>query len=242
MGFRKMINADEVAVCVSGLARPGHEEALEVAKKVFPFDTFHMHWKGYTMPIVDRLTLFDEPQYDYHNLIDTKYKPDGDIWRRYTQGPRAKLYRRKGLLAKTKHNSKQTLAHYWLTETLPTKYKTIIKLRYDTILSEKVDFMPLLEKAQQGTVVGIAGSKPGYKVDTPLKLHTYKDCKRCTGPYLWDHIIFHPREKLKNVEKEFKNHNLMGAEWGWYQILHHQWGDNNYINVEGGNVLTGHRI
>jgi hypothetical protein len=33
----------------------------------------------------------------------------------------------------------------------------------------------------------------------------------------------------------------MGAEWGWYQILNLQWGDNNYINVEGGNVLTKHR-
>jgi len=236
-----MINPDEVAVCVSGLARPGHEEALKIAKRVFPFDTFHMHWKGYELPKVDNLILFDEPVYEYHNLLDTKYKPDCDIWRRYTKKSGGKLFRREGLLAKTKHNSKQTLAHYWLVNTLPEKYKTIIKLRYDTILSEKVDFMPLLEKAQQGTVVGIAGSKPGYFVDTPLKTHTYKDCRRCTGPYLWDHLIFHPRHKLKNVEQEFNNKNLMGAEWGWYQILNHQWNDNDYINVEGGNVLTAHR-
>jgi len=241
MGLYKMIKADEIAVCVSGLARPGYEEAIAIAKKVFPFDTFYMHWKGYDLPNVNNLKLFDEPTYDYHNLLDTKYKPDCHIWKRYTKQPGGKLFRREGLLAKTKHNSKQTLAHYWLTKTLPQKYKTIIKLRYDTILSEKVDFTPLLEKAQQGIVVGISGSKPGYDGDSPLKLHSYQCCRRCPGPYLWDHIIFHPRHKLKNVELEFKNKNLMGAEWGWYQILHHQWQDNNYINVEGGNVLAAHR-
>ena len=78
-------------------------------------------------------------------------------------------------------------------------------------------------------------------MDTPLKEHSYQDCNRCPGPYLWDHVIFHPRHKLQNVEEEFRNKNLMGAEWGWYQILHAQWHDNNYINVTGGNVLTSHR-
>ena len=96
-----MIKADEIAVCVSGLAREGYKEALQIAKRVFPFDTFHMHWKGYDLPDVDNLTLFDEPVYEYHNLLDTKYKPDCDIWRRYTQGPRAKLFRRKGFLTST---------------------------------------------------------------------------------------------------------------------------------------------
>ena len=41
MGFCKMI-----AVCVSGLAREGYKEALEIAKKVFPFDFYYMQWKG----------------------------------------------------------------------------------------------------------------------------------------------------------------------------------------------------
>lgn len=240
MGLCEMINKDEIAVCYSGLARPGYEESIEIAKRVFPFDTFYMHWKGYELPKVDNLKLFDEPVYQYHNLLETKYKPDCHIWRRYTK-PGGKIFRKPGLLKKTSNNSKQTLAHFWLVQTLPKKYKTIIKLRYDTILSEKVNFMPLLEKAQVGTVVGISGSSPGVDVDNPLQQHTYQDCNRCPGPYLWDHIIFHPRHKLQNVEEEFNNKNLMGAEWGWYQILHAQWQDNNYINVTGGNVLISHR-
>jgi len=241
MGLNKVMKSDEIAVCVSGLARPGYKKALEIAKKVFPFDTFYMQWQGYAPPEVDDCRFFEEPVYNYHNLTETKYKPDCHIWRRYTTPAVGKIYKRAGLYDKTKHNSKQTLAHYWLTNTLPEKYKTIIKLRYDTLLSVKEDFMPLLEKTvKDQTVIGIAGSAPGVDVDAPLKIHTYQDCKRCPGPYLWDHIIFHPRHKLKNVEKLFAEKNLMGAEWGWHQVLHHQWNDNNYLNVQGGNVLTAH--
>jgi hypothetical protein len=230
-----------IAVCVSGLARPGYKQALEIAKSVFPYDTFHMHWKGYDAPGVDQCKYFDEPHYDYHNLTETKYKPDCHIWRRYTKEGTGKIYRKPGLLEKTRANSKQTLAHYWLVNTLPEKYTTIIKLRYDTLLSTKVDFEPLLKKCiEQDTVIGIAGSSPGKDVDMPLKVHSYQDCRRCPGPYLWDHLIFHPRWKLKNVEKLWREKNLMGAEWGFYQVLHHQWNDNNYLNVEGGNVLTAH--
>ena len=236
MGFGQVI-----AVCVSGLARPGYKQALEIAKSVFPYDTFHMHWKGYDAPEVDQCEYFDEPHYDYHNLTETKYKPDCHIWRRYTKQGTGKIYRKPGLLEKTRANSKQTLAHYWLVNTLPEKYTTIIKLRYDTLLSTKVDFEPLLKKCiEQDTVIGIAGSVPGRDVDSPLKIHSYQDCRRCPGPYLWDHLIFHPRWKLKNVEKLWREKNLMGAEWGFYQVLHHQWNDNNYLNVEGGNVLTAH--
>ena len=33
MGLYKMIKADEIAVCVSGLARSGYEEAIAIAKR-----------------------------------------------------------------------------------------------------------------------------------------------------------------------------------------------------------------
>jgi hypothetical protein len=31
---------------------------------------------------------------------------------------------------------------------------------------------------------------------------------------------------------------LVGAEWGWWQILAEQWGENNFINVVGGECLA----
>ena len=115
-----------IAVCVSGLARPGYKKALEIARKVFPYDFFYMHWKDYDPPEVEDCRFFDEPSYNYHNLLETKYKPDCHIWRRYTRPTTGKIFRKPGLLEKTRHNSKQTLAHYWLTKSLPEKYTTII--------------------------------------------------------------------------------------------------------------------
>ena len=223
-----------IAVCVSGLAREGYKEVLQIAKKVFPYDTFYMQWKGYPTPDVPNCFLTDEPVYNYHNLLDTKTKPNCPVWRRYTKKPDGKIFRRQGLLEKTKHNSKQIIAHYRLVKTLPDKYKTIIKFRYDTILSTKVDFKPYIERAQNGEVIGFSGSVPGKDVDSPLKELGKKNW------YLLDHMIFHPREKLQNVDKLFENKNLLGAEWGWYQVLCHQWNDDNFMNVDGGNVLVTH--
>ena len=61
-----------IAVCVSGLAREGYKEALEIAKKIFPFDFYYMQWKGYPEPDVPNLFLTDEPVYNYHNITETK--------------------------------------------------------------------------------------------------------------------------------------------------------------------------
>ena len=223
-----------IAVCVSGLAREGYQQALEIAKKVFPYDFFYMQWKNYPKPDVPNCFLADEPVYNYHNLLDTKTKPNCPTWRRYTKKPNGKIFRKQGLLQKTKHNSKQIIAHYYLVKSLPSKYKTIIKLRYDTILSTKVNFAPFIERAQNGEVIGFSGSVLGKKVDDPLRELGKKEW------YLLDHLIFHPREKLQNVDKLFEDKNLLGAEWGWYQVLCHQWNDDNFMNVDGGNVLVTH--
>ena len=62
-----------------------------------------------------------------------------------------------------------------------------------------------------------------------------------TGPRckwrLFDHLLFHPRDRLQNVLKLKKEKNLLGAEWGWYQLLVDQWGDLKYKNVVGGESL-----
>ena len=243
-----MIGADEIAVCVSGLAREGYKEVIERAKKVFPYNFFYMQWEGYPQPDVPVCEYFIEPVYNYHNLLDTKYRPECAVLKRVTRTPNGKIFRKAGLLEQTRTNSKQILAHYWLVNKLPAQYKTIIKLRYDSVVSNQVDFTPFIERARCGTVVGFAGGEFGGDMDAPLREHSSNKhtecfhCRRCTGFYLFDHVIFHPREKLKNVEKLFNEKNLLGAEWGWHQILCHQWcEDNNYVNVTGGNRLVKHR-
>lgn len=106
----------------------------------------------------------------------------------------------------------------------------------------KIAFMKILELVvNNNIVIGIAGSEPGRDIDTPIRLHKRGDCMRCHGSYLFDHIIFHPRWKIQNVEKLWKNKNLSGAEWGAYQVFNHQWNDDNYMNTDGGNILARHR-
>ena len=40
--------------------------------------------------------------------------------------------------------------------------------------------------------------------------------------------------RLFEMKKEKK---LLGAEWGWYQLLIHQWDDVKYKNIAGGESL-----
>ena len=234
---QSMIRKEEIAVCINGLARDNYEHALKNTHKMFPYDTFYMHWSNRQKPNVPNCLYVDEPVYDYHNILETKTKPDCPLWRKYKE----KLKRKPGLWQTTKDNSKQILSHYYLVNSLPARYKTIIRLRYDLIVSTRVDFTPYMEMAQEGLVVGFGGSKVGLNVPPPfLSRHSHHDCRRCTGWMIWDHMFFHPRDRLKNVEKLYKERDLLGAEFGLYQVLCHQWGDKNYINVEGGTILTKH--
>lgn len=38
-----------------------------------------MQWKEYNKPEVDNCQFCDEPIYNYHNPLETKYKPDCSI-------------------------------------------------------------------------------------------------------------------------------------------------------------------
>jgi len=167
------------------------------------------------------------------------------LWKKYTRKPVAserggKIWWKPNLLKQTKDNSKQILGHFYLVNSLPTKYKVIIKMRYDVILSSKANYKKFIEKVQDaGCSVGFdAGGGENYGPQHELKEHNNGDCKRCTGWYLWDHLLIHNRDRLKNVDKFFENKDLLGAEWGWHQVLHHQWGDKNYQNVQGGETLV----
>jgi hypothetical protein len=77
--------------------------------------------------------------------------------------------------------------------------------------------------------------------DNPTPVHTLTEYDH-TGPRckwrLFDHLLFHPRERLKNVLKMKETKELIGSEWGWYQVLIHQWGDLKYKNIYGGDSLV----
>jgi hypothetical protein len=163
-----MLKESEIAVCISGLARDGYETALKNVYKVFPYDTFYLHWDGYGNLNLPNCLYVKEPEYDYHSTLDTKIKPDCKIWEGVNRKPNllnndrgGKMWWKPNYYNHTKGGSKQLLGHYYLINSLPEKYKLIIRIRYDLIVSTKVNFTPYLEMAQDGTTVGFAGSRPG---------------------------------------------------------------------------------
>lgn len=244
-----MLNENEIAVCVSGLARDGYEAALKNINKVFPYDTFYLHWEGYGKINVPNCLYVMEPEYNYHSTLDTTTKPNCKIWTRINRPPNppndagGKMWWKPDYYNRTKGASKQLLAHYYLLKTLPEKYKTIIRIRYDLLVSTKVNFTPYLEMAQNGISIGFAGSTPNiYGPNTNLIPHLNCSCNICSGWYMWDNMYFHQRHKFQNVEKLHKERNLLGAEWGLYQVLCHQWNDNNFLNVWGGVAVVRYCI
>ena len=230
-----------IAVCVSGIASftPEYEKVIELQRKVFPYDFFFQQWEGYPAPNVPNCLFVPEPKWDYHVMEDVKVKPDCNIFRRYTKKPDGKMYRKKRLYTQFKHSANQQLAHAHLVASLPEMYKTIIRLRFDTLVSTKVDFKPYLELAKEGWVIGFnTGQAPGGNPSPIHKLEEQAyDAPGCPWR-IWDHIQFHPRDRLKNVLEMKEKQELNGSEWGWYQIFAHQSNNNKYKNIFGGESIV----
>ena len=230
-----------IAVCVSGIASftPEYEKVIELQRKVFPYDFFFQQWEGYPEPNVPNCLYTPEPKWDYHVMEDVKVKPDCDIFRRYTKKPDGKMYRKKKLYTQFKHSANQQMAHAHLVASLPEKYKTIIRLRFDTLVSTKVDFAPYIKLAEEGWVIGFdCGQAPGGNPSPIHKLEEQAyDAPGCPWR-IWDHIQFHPRDRLKNVLEMKEKQELNGSEWGWYQIFAHQSNNNKYKNIFGGESIV----
>ncbi len=236
-----MLDESKIAICISGLFRKGCDTSLKNIYKALPYDTFYLHWEGYDKPNVPNCVFVPEPKYDYHCTLDTKTKPDCKIYRSAYRPPNpphdrgGKMWWKPNYYNNTKECSKQLLAHYYLLNTLPEKYETIVRIRYDLLVSTKVDFRPYLELAQNGVCVGFAGSYQGMRgPEQKLTPHINCNCNNCSSWYMWDNMYFHPRHKFKNVQKFHDEKNLLGAEWGLYQVLCDQWKDRNFLNVWGG--------
>ena len=231
-----------IAVCVSGISSmvPEYEKVIELQRKVFgAYDFFFQQWEGYPKPNVPNCLYTQEPTWDYHVMADVKVKPDCRTYHKASKKPNGKMYRKPGQFKQYKTSANQHIAHNQLVESLPEKYTTIIRLRFDTLVSTKVDFLPYLEMAKQGWVIGFNTSPAPGGNATPR--HTLEeqeyDAPGCSWR-IWDWIQFHPRNRLKNVEKLKHNQELNGSEWGWYQIFVHQDGNMQYKNVAGGASLV----
>jgi hypothetical protein len=241
---------DDVAVCFSGIIREPKEHHLQIIKRIksiLPYDTFFATWDNYDLPVGEECKTFPEPIYDYHNLFDVEQPPDQLLKRVTGPGGKYRPEGKPGAYEHTRGNSKQIICHSNLVKTLPSKYKIIIRMRYDAIISNSFydDIQKYIRLVRDKDFS--VGFRCDYKAKSfdeieYMKEHKLHDCKYCSGYYLFDHLIIHKRKNLQNVDSLFENKKLIGAEWGWAQVLHNQWGNHNFVNVVGGFCLHRYTV
>ena len=229
-----------IAVCVSGKIGPNYGPIIKRIKRILPYPMFFGTWEDSELPEVDNLYTFPEPKFDYHPMLDVQ-PPPCDIFRHLVKEG-GKIRRLPDREKNTMTSATQILGHSKLVDSIPEKYTTIIRLRYDTIISDRVNFLKYIAMAQRGTVVGFgnfASEKHSWTLPRPnrhVKEYKHRSIPRCHYN-IWDNMIIHPRSRCRNVQTLFEQKTLTGMEWGWYQVLCDQWFSNDYINVNGGVLL-----
>lgn len=232
----------KIAVLYSGICRGNWLKNNGSVRFHFPDADYHFAtWssKPHTMPAVQFKTQI-EPEMHYHPLVDV---PPEQLTPKLIQNK--KLCAGQAYYERTLHHTKQILAHGMQLAKLEEEYDLIVRVRYDTYLSPKVDFKPwMLKSVEENCAVGFGTRtqrhRELYKLEEVPKLYLEgdnlkKNISQDWSWYLVDPMIFHP-PKLFDVDYMWKLHKekkLMVAENGWYQVLSEPYGDNHY-SVYGG--------
>ena len=238
----------KTAILVTGQYRPHVKDASLLIKKmesVFKAPMFFHTWDNGVdkVPIEyhNRLEYCKEPVVDYHPISDIEWVGKHGKW---------DDYRKKRLLySKTQHASKQILAYADLLSKIPDDFDVLIRMRWDVLVSKKVNFKPYLEKAyEEGPVGFMVRGNRGHNLDKLVDVPkddfrvgggTFKNIMNDWYGYLPDSLIMHKREHfdIDLVKKLHKEKNLAPAEWGWYQVMSEPYGD-IHTSIHGGALLV----
>ncbi len=235
----------KIAICVAGLIRGNYKRHLRVAKsKFFGADVFYSTWSGYKDEQSEKLgcMYFDEPEIHYQPWTECVRKSKHPKYHAYT-----KMYRdNPNYEPKFLNATKQLISHaYQLKHQVPKEYDLIVRTRYDTHISDRLDFSKYIKHAYTGkSAVGFAirGTRHG-DVNSFKKIdHIYPrvgDTHYSTdwGWYLNDNLIIHYRDRFDpdKVLAMHENKELLPAEFGWYQVLSEPIDD--HLSVYGGAAL-----
>ena len=234
----------KIAICISGIARPNSIRNVELVKQSFGGDVFFATWESTVNEHSAKFEcdLYPEPKINYNpwtdkNCVCMHYKYHG--------------YKNKFLAGEYSTNSKlmnatkQIIAHAYQLQDLPAEYDLIIRTRWDTYVSPKVDFAKYInESYNEYKAVGFA-VRGGRHND----VHKFKEYEQIyvnetTPPqysrdwawWLNDNLIIHPRS-LFDCDKALRldaDRKLLPAEYGWYQMLSV---DDNHKCVYGGAAI-----
>lgn len=244
----------KVAILASGLPKGDWRKNLKKFKKIFgDVDLYTAGWDREDVKYREFLDyLFEEPEVLYHPVDDTQPYPT----------EKCHAYKKRKLMhKKTQHAHKQIIIHDRLLNAVDpdSKYDLIIRIRFDTWLSDEVDFRPFMERSiKENCAIGfgcrpsrhknlnVLAELPHYRPpnhgqkDHPDYGKSEKTKSQIEKTQDWaynlmDPLIFHPRKlwDTELVNRLFNEKQLKCAEWGWYQVLSEPYGE-SHLCVYGG--------
>lgn len=239
-----------IAVCISGVMSGNSSKNLEHNKRILPdhCDYYLATWNDTRKGIVPEPDfMYEQPKLNYHPILDTEPFP---VYKNIKYKEEAKTNIRVKEISSQR--TKQILIHNYLLSDIKEDYDIIIRLRFDSLLSTKINWLELIEKSHneqcaQGFAIRRKRWKDHDKIFDIPHVYMPKDRMISSGGVKesndWnygvnDHAIIHPRN-LWDCDMVTRYHNegkLQPGEWGWYQILSEPHGDNHH-SYYGGVVL-----
>ena len=234
------------AVCVSGLMKTkviDLQECLDSFKKAFPYPFFLSTWKDTPHPEIEGLHTFEEPETVppiWHLNPETNRLEEGEEALKYNPNlpPLGPLW-----------SSKQLVGHAHLEKLVPKEYNHIIRIRWDILVHQGVDWVRYVEDSwKYNTVMGFCGFRFTRNHDNkPLRVY-YGHHRPEIGHGLNDHLIIYPRHFFDpdRVIREYPQQKIRTGERGWWQYLiesHYDQVDHLHdpcINYLGGVTLERH--
>ena len=228
-----------IALCINGLYRnhinPGPKEIITRLHRIFAgADVYYHTWtkRIAEVPLEYHENLFycDEPELDYHPIHDSKTDSLHGKWIPYKS--------KKISVHKTQHSSKQILGYADVVSKITKEYDVMVRTRWDSLLSNQINFQPYLEEALDHPVGFMTRPGRGHTVDkiSNVNKNDINDDWYC---YLADSLIFHAPKHFnpKYVQQLHADKNLWPAEWGWWQVLSEP--NNNIHNCyHGGSIIA----
>lgn len=237
----------KIAICVTGICRGNIKRNMDLVKEKFDGDFFYGTWKGRENDMskagIKDFHVFDEPKMYYHPLADVPEDVMPPVFK--TWELRKRVATDLVLRSKMEHYTKQILGHAYILKEIPEEYDMIVRVRYDTLISNKVDFTSHVEESyQEKKAIGFGTRTSRHPDLHKLKVlpHAWPDRHGPTpgvsndwGGYIMDPLILHPRE-IFDVDRAWTLHKekkLLPAERGWYQVLSQPYND-NHESIYGG--------
>lgn len=205
------------AICISGVPRGEYQKNIEILQNYFPYDFFFATWKNEEVAY-DNCFYFTPPEMHYNPGFEFKCAEPVNF---KDKNERKRARRKPNLWL---HRTKQILIHDKLLNKIPAEYDMIIRARFDTKIDITRSFSEiehlLIHAYEKNRSVGFCTPKHGNQ--RALKSLTKLSPSHLRSvEYHLDHMIFHRRD-LWNSSRVAILHNtkcLIGAEYGWYQIL-----------------------